>query len=203
MADSSAPADQPERELTGSEELPTDGNGLPTDGDGLLAGCDGPPADDAGLLPAELRSWMRLLAAAGAIEQSLRSRVKDAMGISHDEFLVLCLLADQPGSSLRMTRIAELLGRPKTRLTYQVACLQHAGLISKNSACGDRRGIEVTLTDKARRLLSESSRPLADAVSEAIARTACAQRYTQLHDLLPAPPVSPVPATEGHGTEKP
>ncbi|MEY2242306.1 MarR family winged helix-turn-helix transcriptional regulator [Streptomyces sp. BF23-18] len=157
MADSSAPADQPERE----------------------------PSDDAGLLPAELRSWMRLLAAAGTIEQQLRSRVKDATGISHDEFLLLCLLADQPGSSLRMTRIAELLGRPKTRLTYQVACLQHAGLITKNSACRDRRGVEVALTDKARTLLGEASRPLADAVAEAIAHTACAQRYTQLQYLLP------------------
>ncbi|WP_329303640.1 MarR family transcriptional regulator [Streptomyces sp. NBC_00659] len=157
MADSSVPADQPELE----------------------------PSDDTGLLPAELRSWMQLLAAAGTIEQLLRSRVKDATGISHDEFLLLCLLADQPGSSLRMTRIAELLGRPKTRLTYQVACLQRAGPITKNSACGDRRGIEVALTDKARILLSESSRPLAEAVSEAIARTACAQQYTRLQYLLP------------------
>jgi DNA-binding MarR family transcriptional regulator len=161
MADSPALADQPEREPTGDEEL----------------------------LPPELRAWMRLLAAAGAIEQQVRSRVKDAMGVSHDEFLVLCLLADQPGSSLRMTRIAEMLGRPKTRLTYQVACLQHAGLITKSSACGDRRGIDVALTDKARRLLSESSRPLADAVSEAIARTtACPQRYADLHGLLSGAP---------------
>ncbi|MCX4909215.1 MarR family winged helix-turn-helix transcriptional regulator [Streptomyces sp. NBC_00878] len=186
MADSPASADQPERE--------------PTSDAGLPAGDTGPPTGADGLLPAELRAWMRLLAAAGAIEQSLRSRVKDAMGISHDEFLVLCLLAEQPGSSLRMTRIAELLGRPKTRLTYQVACLQHAGLISKHSTCGDRRGIEVKLTDKARRLLSESSRPLADAVSQAIAQTACAHRYSQLLDLLP---VTPALDTEGHGTEKP
>ncbi|MGP4050664.1 MarR family winged helix-turn-helix transcriptional regulator [Streptomyces sp. 2A115] len=171
MAHSPAPADQPERE----------------------------PTDDERLLPTELRAWMRLLAAAGAIEQQLRSRVKDTMGVSHDEFLVLCLLADQPGSSLRMTRIAELLGRPKTRLTYQVACLQHAGLITKRSACGDRRGIEVELTDKARRLLSESSRPLADAVSEAIAQTACSQRYPDLHGLLPDVP-EPVPeAAPGAG----
>lgn len=87
-----------------------------------------------------------------------------------------------------MTRIAELLGRPKTRLTYQVACLQRAGMITKNSPCGDRRGVEVALTDKARHLLSSSSRSLADTVSEAIARTACAQRYTGLHDLLPTGP---------------
>ncbi|MER6436591.1 MULTISPECIES: MarR family transcriptional regulator [unclassified Streptomyces] len=157
MADFLAPADLPEHE----------------------------PAGDDGLLPGELRSWMRLLAAAGAIEQQLRARVKDALGVSHDEFLVLCLLADQPGSSLRMTQIAELLGRPKTRLTYQVACLQRAGLITRRSACGDKRGIEVVLTDKARTLLRESSRPLADAVSQAIARTACAQRFEQLHALLP------------------
>ncbi|MFD9460136.1 MarR family winged helix-turn-helix transcriptional regulator [Streptomyces sp. NPDC060027] len=169
MVDSPAPADQPE--------------------------CE--PSGDSGLLPPELRSWMRLLAAAGAIEQELRSRVKDAMGISHDEFLVLCLLADQPGSGLRMTRIAELLGRPKTRLTYQVACLQHAGLVTKHSACGDRRGIDVALTDKARRLLGESSGALADAVSEAIERTACAQRYTQLHDLLAAGKGS-----EGHDADE-
>ncbi|WP_405829032.1 MarR family winged helix-turn-helix transcriptional regulator [Streptomyces sp. NBC_01176] len=167
MADFLAPADLPEHE----------------------------PAADDGLLPTELRSWMRLLAAAGAIEQQLRARVKDALGVSHDEFLVLCLLADQPGSSLRMTQIAELLGRPKTRLTYQVACLQHAGLITRRSACGDKRGIEVALTDKARTLLRESSRPLADAVSQAIARTACAQRYEQLHDLLP-PSEVPVPGDD-------
>ncbi|WP_328496686.1 MarR family winged helix-turn-helix transcriptional regulator [Streptomyces sp. NBC_00414] len=173
MADSSTPADQP-------PHVPPCGDGAP----------------ENGLLPAELRSWMRLLAAAGAIEQQLRARVKDAMGVSHDEFLVLCLLADQPGSSLRMTRIAELLGRPKTRLTYQVACLQHAGLITKNSACGDRRGIEVALTEKARRLLSESTGPLADAVARAIAQTACTQRFTQLHDLLPA-----APDTEDHPGE--
>jgi DNA-binding MarR family transcriptional regulator len=157
MADSPAPADQPEPASTG----------------------------DGGLLPAELRSWMRLLAAAGAIEQQLRSRVKDTLGISHDEFLVLCLLAEQPDARLRMTRIAELLGRPKTRLTYQVACLQHAGLITKQSTCGDKRGIEVGLTDKARRMLSESSPVLAEAVSAAIAETACSEPHAgAVRDLL-------------------
>jgi DNA-binding MarR family transcriptional regulator len=156
MADSLAPADLPGPEPTG----------------------------DDGLLPAELRAWMRLLAAAGTIEQQLRSRVKDTLGVSHDEFLILCLLADQPSARLRMTRIAELLGRPKTRLTYQVACLQHAGLITKQSACGDKRGIEVGLTDKARRVLSESSPALAEAVSQAIAETACSQRYEAVRGLL-------------------
>jgi DNA-binding MarR family transcriptional regulator len=157
MADFPAPADQP--------------------------GPDGPDGDE--LLPAELRAWMQLLAAAGAVEQQLRSQVKDALGISHDEFLVLCLLADQPGAALRMTRIAELLGRPKTRLTYQIACLQHADLVTRRSVCGDKRGIEVALTDKGRRLLRKVSPALAETVTKAVLHTIDHRQCNALRGLLP------------------
>lgn len=142
---------------------------------------------ESALLPPELRSWMGLLAAAGAIEQQLRSRVKETLGVSHDEFLVLCLLADGPATGLRMTQIAERLGRPKTRLTYQVACLQHAGLITRSTACGDRRGIQVTLTDKARQLLREASGALAEAVTRAIKGLEGSHDCALMHSLLPKP----------------
>src|SRR5690242_375697 len=99
-----------------------------------------PSMNGTGLLPPELRAWMVLLAATGAVEQRLRTVVKDTLDVSHDEFLILCLLAEQPGG-LRMTRVADLLGRPKTRLTYQIACLQHVGLVTRKSVCGDKRGI--------------------------------------------------------------
>jgi DNA-binding MarR family transcriptional regulator len=125
----------------------------------------------AELLPEDLRVWMRVLAAAGAVEQLIAKKVKEAFDVSHDEFLVLCLLADQPEYTLRMSRIAELLGRPKTRLTYQVACLQHAGLVSRQSVCGDRRGIALTLTEKGKKLLAEQGPVLAEAVREALGIT--------------------------------
>ena len=125
----------------------------------------------AGLLPEDLRVWMRVLAAAGAVEQLITKKVKDAFGVSHDEFLVLCLLADQPDHTLRMSRIAELLGRPKTRLTYQVRCLHHSGLVTRQSVHGDRRGIALTLTEKGKRLLEDKGPVLAEAVREALGAT--------------------------------
>ncbi|MDQ0598330.1 DNA-binding MarR family transcriptional regulator [Streptomyces canus] len=131
---------------------------------------DCPSTAGDGLLPAELHAWMLMLAATGAVEQELRSVVKERLDVSHDEFLVLCLLAGNPSEGLRMTRIAELLGRPKTRLTYQIACLQHAGLVTRQSVCGDKRGIEVVLTEKARGLLKDASGVLAQTVKEALAR---------------------------------
>ncbi|MFJ9815402.1 MarR family winged helix-turn-helix transcriptional regulator [Streptomyces sp. NPDC101151] len=144
-----------------------------------------PSAGGGGLLPGELRAWMLLLAATGAVEQRLRSVVKKSLDVSHDEFLILCLLAEQPRGGLRMTRIAELLGRPKTRLTYQIACLQRAGLVTRESVCGDKRGIEVALTDKARRLLREASGILAETVREALARFVGPEQREALSALVP------------------
>ncbi|MFJ1968875.1 MarR family winged helix-turn-helix transcriptional regulator [Streptomyces sp. NPDC087903] len=138
-----------------------------------------------GLLPAELRAWMLLVGATGAVEQQLRSVVKKRLDISHDEFLILCLLAEQPGAGLRMTRVAELLGRPKTRLTYQIACLQHAGLVTRKSVCGDKRGVEVALTDKARGLLTETSGALAETVTRALAQFVGPAQREAVCGLLP------------------
>ncbi|MCQ9185397.1 MarR family transcriptional regulator [Streptomyces sp. IBSBF 2953] len=159
-----------------------------------------PSAPGTGLLPPELRGWMLLLAATGAVEQRLRSVVKERLDVSHDEFLVLCLLAEQPREGLRMTRVAELLGRPKTRLTYQVACLQHAGLVTRKTACGDRRGVEVALTDKARRLLREASAALSETVTEALAHVMGPEQCAALSGLLPEaagnPHLAPEPEPE-------
>ncbi|MGC0399693.1 DNA-binding MarR family transcriptional regulator [Streptomyces sp. SAI-126] len=146
---------------------------------------DCPSAAGDGLLPAELHAWMLMLAATGAVEQELRGAVKERLDVSHDEFLVLCLLAAGPREGRRMTRIAELLGRPKTRLTYQIACLQHAGLVTRKSVCGDKRGVEVALTEKARDLLKDASDTLAATVKEALSRFMGADQRQALCALMP------------------
>ncbi|MFE8944898.1 MarR family winged helix-turn-helix transcriptional regulator [Streptomyces sp. NPDC007856] len=143
------------------------------------------PASADGLLPPELRAWMILLAATGAVEQRLRSVVKETLDVSHDEFLVLCLLAEQPRTGLRMTQVADLLGRPKTRLTYQIACLQRAGLVVRTSVCGDKRGVQVTLTDKARDLLNETSTLLAGTVRQALADSMGPDQRAAMCALVP------------------
>ena len=144
-----------------------------------------PSMPGTGLLPPELRAWMVLLAATGAVEQRLRSVVKERLDVSHDEFLILCLLAEHPREGLRMTRVAELLGRPKTRLTYQIACLQHAGLVIRRSACGDKRGVEVALTEKARGLLREASGALAETVAGALGHVMGPEQRAAVRGLVP------------------
>ncbi|WP_225095500.1 MarR family winged helix-turn-helix transcriptional regulator [Streptomyces sp. CoH27] len=145
------------------------------------------PSAESGerLLPDELRAWMVLLAATGAVEQRMRTVVKETLDVSHDEFLILCLLAERPRTGLRMTQVADLLGRPKTRLTYQIACLQRSGLVSRRSVCGDKRGVEVALTDKARELLRETSALLAGTVRQALADSMGTEQRAAMCALVP------------------
>jgi DNA-binding MarR family transcriptional regulator len=140
---------------------------------------------DSPVLPTELRAWMNLLAAAGAVEQQLRAQVKETLGVSHDEFLVLCLLADHP-AGLHMTQVAKLLGRPKTRLTYQIAMLHGAGLVTRGGTDGDKRCIRVALTDKARHLLAEAAAPLACTITKAVAHALGPGQHEVLRGLLAA-----------------
>ncbi|MFF8725829.1 MarR family winged helix-turn-helix transcriptional regulator [Streptomyces sp. NPDC015171] len=144
-----------------------------------------PRASGDGLLPDELRAWMVLLAATGTVEQRLRSVVKETLDVSHDEFLILCLLAEQPRDGLRMTQVADLLGRPKTRLTYQIACLQRAGLVVRTTVCGDKRGVRVALTDTARELLRETSALLAGTVRQALADSMGPDQRAAMCALVP------------------
>ncbi|MER6572156.1 MarR family transcriptional regulator [Streptomyces sp. NPDC001093] len=154
------------------------------------------PASAGGLLPAELRAWMVLLAATGTVEQRLRSVVKETLDVSHDEFLILCLLAERPREGLRMTQVADLLGRPKTRLTYQIACLQRAGLVARTSVCGDKRGVQVALTARARELLSETSALLAGTVRQALADSMGPEQRMAMCALVPD-----LPAPDGEPSE--
>ena len=154
---------------------------------------------EVGLLPEDLRVWMRVLSAAGAVEQLMAKKVKEAFGVSHDEFMVLCLLADQPDHTLRMSRIAELLGRPKTRLTYQVGCLTHSGLATRQSVRGDRRGIALTLTEKGARLLEQQGPVLAEAVRDALGATIGPDQAAALTAVLArACPESDLPQAADH-----
>lgn len=84
-----------------------------------------------------------------------------------------------------MKRVAELPSRPKSRLTYQIACLQHAGLVTRRSVCGDRRGVEVALTDKARSLLEEVSAPLAETATQSLARFMGPDQCAAMRGLVP------------------
>jgi DNA-binding MarR family transcriptional regulator len=66
-----------------------------------------------------------------------------------------------------------------------LACLQHAGLVTRRSVCGDKRGIGVALTEKARNLLEEAAGDLAGTGKEALGRFMGPARRRAVSALMP------------------
>jgi DNA-binding MarR family transcriptional regulator len=81
-------------------------------------------------------------------------------------------------------------------LTYQVACLQHADLVARDSVRGDRRGVALTLTDKARRLLAQHFPALADGVNQVLADAIGPTHCEALSNLLARASAAPTAAPD-------
>lgn len=72
--------------------------------------------------------------------------------------------------------------------------------MTRKSVCGDKRGVEVALTDKARRMLREASGALAETVTGALAHVMGPEQCAAMSGLIPkaatATATSPEPTPE-------
>ncbi|WP_371129780.1 hypothetical protein [Streptomyces sp. 2231.1] len=84
-----------------------------------------------------------------------------------------------------MTSREPLIQEWTTRLTYQIACLQHAGLVSRTSVCGDKQGVQVALTERARDRLRETSSLLAGTVRQALSDSVGPDQRAAMCALVP------------------
>ena len=57
------------------------------------------------------------------------------------------MLSEQPDRRLRMSEIAELVVQSRSRLTHTAGRLEKRGWVHREACVGDRRGVELVLTD--------------------------------------------------------
>lgn len=84
---------------------------------------------------------MRLLW--GALEQDL-----SPYGVQLSEYEILVELSESPTRSLRMWQVAERTSQSRSRLTHTAARLETRGWVRRELAAGDRRGVDLVLTNE-------------------------------------------------------
>src|SRR6476646_3973877 len=67
-------------------------------------------------------------------------------GMPHAYYLILAMLSEAPGRSLRMNQLAEVVRASQSRGSRAVARLEEAGWVGRLPAPGDRRGQVAELT---------------------------------------------------------
>jgi DNA-binding MarR family transcriptional regulator len=103
-----------------------------------------------------LEAWSSLLRAHATLMRRLEVDLVQATGLALADFDVLAQLANA-GGELRMTELANLALISRSGMTRRVTRLVGEGLVRRDNADGDARGVVVALTDAGVARLTETA----------------------------------------------
>jgi DNA-binding MarR family transcriptional regulator len=101
--------------------------------------------------------WRSLLTGSSALFAALNHDLEEAAGLSLNEYEVLVRLSERPERRLRMSVLAEGLVHSRSRITHTVRRMEKAGLVVRQAAVDDGRGVECRMTDDGFALLERAS----------------------------------------------
>ncbi|WP_344318986.1 MarR family winged helix-turn-helix transcriptional regulator [Nocardia ninae] len=101
----------------------------------------------------ELTTWISFLFTSRLLIDRLDTDLRRAHGLTLDEYAVLVALEAAPDCRVRMNDLAEAAMLSQSRLSQQIKRMQARGLVDRQQAATDKRGVEVVLTDNGRRAL--------------------------------------------------
>ncbi|RDI66509.1 MarR family winged helix-turn-helix transcriptional regulator [Nocardia pseudobrasiliensis] len=105
----------------------------------------------------EQRAWLAFITAGGLLNRRLDQQLENDAGLSHLQYAILVQLAGAPEHELRMSELATTLLNSKSKLTYQIDRLEHAGLVRRRSCPSDMRAVYAVLTEAGRRKLEQAA----------------------------------------------
>ena len=97
----------------------------------------------------EQQAWRQYLHASRLLEAAM-GRGLQAYGVQLTEYEIIAVLSEAPGQKCRMSTIADQVVQSRSRLTHTAGRLEKRGWVSREPCAGDRRGVELMLTDEGR-----------------------------------------------------
>ena len=100
--------------------------------------------------------WRAWLTATARIDDLLTADLRP-FNLDLNEYEVLVVLSEAPAHSIRMSALAEGANQSRSRLTHTVGRMEAAGLIVREPAADDRRGVIARLTAEGFALLERAA----------------------------------------------
>ena len=97
----------------------------------------------------EQQAWRQYLHASRLLE-AVMDRDLQAYGLQLTEYEIIAVLSEAPEQRCRMSTIAEQVVQSRSRLTHTAGRLEKRGWVCRETCVGDRRGVELVLTDEGR-----------------------------------------------------
>ena len=117
----------------------------------------GSSADVPWLSAEEQRAWRAYVVGSTWLMDQLDRDLQTRHGISMSEYEVLVRLSEAPGRRCRMAVLSDALRHSRSRMTHTVARLERAGLVCREAAATDGRGVDAVLLDPGLQLLQRAA----------------------------------------------
>ena len=98
------------------------------------------------LTDVQRNAWIAYIRGSQLLEREVDQQLRRAAGLTHAEYEILARLSEAPRRRLRMGALSDRIVAPKSRLTYQIDRLVKQGLVRREQAPGDQRGVDAVLT---------------------------------------------------------
>ena len=99
------------------------------------------------LTPAEMQTWLRLMAMVELLPSVLDQQLRRDAGLTHFEYQVLAMLSEAPERTLRMSVLAAHTTATLPRLSHVVTRLARRGLVERRTSPQDGRATDVVLCE--------------------------------------------------------
>lgn len=154
--------------------------------------------DDGWLTEDQLDAWLTYQASATLLDAALDRQLQRDSGLPHAYYLILAMLSDVPGRTLRMSDLAAMTQSSQSRLSHAVSRLEHHGWIRRIPCPDDRRSTLARLTDAGFDVLAAAAPGHVAAVRRHVFDRLSAEQVGQLREIcrtvldgLDAPAVCP------------
>jgi DNA-binding MarR family transcriptional regulator len=105
----------------------------------------------------EMAAWRAYRVASILLEGQLHRELADTHDITLADYEVLVRLSEWPDKRMRMSQLAVEVASSKSRVSHQIARMEHAGLVSRDNCASDGRGVFAVLTDRGMDKLREAA----------------------------------------------
>src|SRR5689334_23769727 len=102
-------------------------------------------------------SWRAFIVGSTLLMDTLDRELRQAHDISLAEYEILVRLSESPDRTLRMAQIAESMQHSRSRVTHTVSRMEKAGLIRREAATDDKRGVDAVMTEAGWKLLQKAA----------------------------------------------
>lgn len=139
--------------------------------------------DDGWLTEDQLEAWLTFQAATTLLDAALDRQLQRDSGLPHTYYLILAMLSDVPGRTLRMSDLADMTQSSQSRLSHAVSRLEANGWVSRVPCPDDRRSTLARLTDAGFEVLAAAAPGHVDTVRSHVFDRLTAEQVGQLRDI--------------------